>query len=672
MDGYSSGLASNYAQTDNQYVNTGVNSTGYSNSVNQPGATYADVSQLQPGDVFQGEVVSVNGQDVQIQLTDGQYMAAKLERDVQIALGQFLNFEVQSNKDNKIVLRQSSAANSQLLRVGEAALRVANLAVNDKNLQLVSGMIENGMPIDKKTLMSINRLLLQHPEADAGSIMKMVKLNIPINATNISQFQNYQNLEHKLVDGIKDASNELLKVFDDITKNVDSTAQNTNNAISDKISSANEYMENVLEVLTEENSEKNVNIVDKNLNISSADGQIVARNENSGNEKEGIAVLNDNAIKTNSENKTQEFENSVNSKESNTSEKTDAKVLQAFAEGKDNAEKNVALNNHNDNVKNTITENNAQLKENVIKENSIKEDANDKIANKENGKENIIKNEAAENKIVDNLKQEFIKNTNIKGTSNELFPNKVVSLIKDGKLDLKDVKQLLSDENIANNITPEQKHKIFSSNAFKNLVKQGLQKQWSISPGELLKEDGLKDFYQKLSRQSSRLTQLMNDTGTANGESMRAMNNIKENVDFINNMNQMFNYVQLPLKLSGSQAHGDLYVYTNKKKFSQKGGTLTAFLHLDMDHLGSMDINISLQTEHNRVTTKFSLEEDVVKLIEEHIDELTKGLEAKGYTCKNIVEKQDKNKNKTVIENIEEQVTGRSTPLIYQTFDTRA
>ena len=45
--------------------------------------------------------MSVNGEDVQILLNNGAYMAARLERDVQIALGQMLNFQVQSNKDNK-------------------------------------------------------------------------------------------------------------------------------------------------------------------------------------------------------------------------------------------------------------------------------------------------------------------------------------------------------------------------------------------------------------------------------------------------------------------------------------------------------------------------------------------------------------------------------------------
>ena len=63
------------------------------------------LSELQAGDTFQGEIASVNGQEIQLQLSNGQYMTAKLEAQMQLALGQILNFEVQSNENNRIVLK---------------------------------------------------------------------------------------------------------------------------------------------------------------------------------------------------------------------------------------------------------------------------------------------------------------------------------------------------------------------------------------------------------------------------------------------------------------------------------------------------------------------------------------------------------------------------------------
>ena len=67
----------------------------------------------------------------------------------------------------------------------------------------------------------------------------------------------------------------------------------------------------------------------------------------------------------------------------------------------------------------------------------------------------------------------------------------------------------------------------------------------------------------------------------------------------------------------------------HKKNLARKDGMLTAFLHLDMENLGGMDISISLQTERNQVTTKFYLEEHALPVIAGHIDDLTQRLAKK-------------------------------------------
>ncbi|MDE6221647.1 MAG: flagellar hook-length control protein FliK, partial [Lachnospiraceae bacterium] len=267
----------------------------------------------------------------------------------------------------------------------------------------------------------------------------------------------------------------------------------------------------------------------------------------------------------------------------------------------------------------------------------------------------------------------------LKGERPQTLPDKIVSIIREGirdsRFDIKDIKQLLLDSDLGKQLTTEQKAEIFRSEPFQSMIKNGLQKQWTLTPQELAQEGRVEEFYQKLAKESSQLTRMMNEAMQASGQSgsgtqARAMGNISENVEFMNQMNQMFNYVQLPLKLSNSQAHGDLYVYTNKKNMARKDGMLTAFLHLDMDHLGALDVSISLQTERNQITTKFYLDEDVIALVEEHIDELAQRLSKKGYQCKNMI--LEKEEDKTVLERMEEQVAGGNAVLSYQTFDTRA
>ncbi|MDE6989206.1 MAG: flagellar hook-length control protein FliK, partial [Lachnospiraceae bacterium] len=267
----------------------------------------------------------------------------------------------------------------------------------------------------------------------------------------------------------------------------------------------------------------------------------------------------------------------------------------------------------------------------------------------------------------------------LRGEQRQSLPNKIISLMregmKDGRIGIKDVKQLLMDSELGRQLTTEEKAQIFRSEPFKSMLKNGLQRQWTLTPQELTQEGRVEAFYQKLAKESAQLTRMMNEAMQSGGQSgnsapARAMGNISENVEFMNQMNQMFNYVQLPLKLGNSQAHGDLYVYMNKKNMARRDGMLTAFLHLDMDNLGALDVSISLQTERNQVTSKFYLDEEAVALVEEHIDELARRLSKKGYQCKNLI--LEKEEDKTVLDHIQEQVAGGSAVLSYQTFDTRA
>lgn len=105
MDSVLSGYSQSYSGTQIGQGQGYAGTVGMTGGATSGSAQGVDVTQLQPGDTFQGEIVSVNGEDVQIQLANGQYMAAKLERDVQLALGQVMNLQVQSNKDNRVVLK---------------------------------------------------------------------------------------------------------------------------------------------------------------------------------------------------------------------------------------------------------------------------------------------------------------------------------------------------------------------------------------------------------------------------------------------------------------------------------------------------------------------------------------------------------------------------------------
>lgn len=655
MDSFLSGFSHSYEGTQIGQGYTGnVSMTGNAGSASAQGV---DVTQLQPGDTFQGEIVSVNGEDVQIQLTNGQYMAAKLERDVQVAIGQFMNLQVQSNKDNRVVLKPVYDGKMQMLRVGEAALRAANMSVSDRNLALVSTLLENGMSINKNTLMLFNRLTLQNPGANITDLIKLNKLQLPVNDNSLTQLQNYQNMEHKLLDGIREASDEILKLYDTLTGKAD--VQGNQNILANAVSDATQgavpgqtvleiggkFMEQVLVLLAGEEEQTGNTQVPAN---ESGSALISQEGQTAQPETENIVL--ENAVSRN--------------------------IVSENVVSKDAISKNVILENVGEDAGDTI-----DGKGNHPQESTTIETTDDGKFSADRNAQQLSKQETIPQEIQQQTPKNVQQNQwpSMDTIPAQALPNKIGSLIREGMKDktltLKDVKQLLMDSDLGKQLTTEQKAVIFRSEPFRSMFKNGLQKQWTLTPQELTQEGRVEEFYQKLARESSQLTRMMNEAMQASGQSgsgtqARAMGNISENVEFMNQMNQMFNYVQLPLKLSNSQAHGDLYVYTNKKNMARRDGMLTAFLHLDLDNLGSLDVSISLQTERNQVTTKFYLDEDSIALVEGHIDELTQRLTKKGYQCKNVI--LEKEEDKTVLERMEEQVSGGNAVLGYRTFDTRA
>ena len=84
-------------------------------------------------------------------------------------------------------------------------------------------------------------------------------------------------------------------------------------------------------------------------------------------------------------------------------------------------------------------------------------------------------------------------------------------------------------------------------------------------------------------------------------------------------------YIQLPVKLNESKAHGDLYVFNRKNGKPINKDSISAFLHLDLEHLGATDVDVLL--EGKALKTQFSLKDKTsIAIVEAHLDELKERL----------------------------------------------
>jgi len=197
-----------------------------------------------------------------------------------------------------------------------------------------------------------------------------------------------------------------------------------------------------------------------------------------------------------------------------------------------------------------------------------------------------------------------------------------------------------------------------------------LQEQWLITPEEVADEGKVEELYNRLNRQLKGIANALETAGQVESTSYRATTNLSNNIDFLHQVNQMYTYVQLPLKLQQGQAHGDLYVYTNKKNLAAKDGQISALLHLDMEHLGPVDVYVAMNA--SKVNTKFYVKDDeMLDFLEEHMDLLTARLNKRGYDLKLDMQVRNQGDDtKSGIRPLMEQQG--NVPLVQYAFDMRA
>lgn len=210
---------------------------------------------------------------------------------------------------------------------------------------------------------------------------------------------------------------------------------------------------------------------------------------------------------------------------------------------------------------------------------------------------------------------------------------------------------------------------LFHGSAVGKLLQNALEKNWLMKPENVGSKEKVEEFYEQLRSQTGKLADMTSSALGKDSGLYQNVNRMSQNIDFMNQLNQTFTYVQVPLKMSSQNANGDLYVYTNKKNLAAKNGSVSAFLHLDMDHLGSVDVYVAM--EKQRVSTNFKVRDDsVLDLIEANIDLLNKRLEKRGYKLHPSVEVTEK--EVSVVEEMQKQMGQNTMPIAQYSFDARA
>lgn len=195
-------------------------------------------------------------------------------------------------------------------------------------------------------------------------------------------------------------------------------------------------------------------------------------------------------------------------------------------------------------------------------------------------------------------------------------------------------RELLTEiKNLFASLPDDALHDLLTSREFQKVTKGQLLSGWTISPEGLKEEGGIDNLYNRMQEQFTELTNLsrMFATRPSGEDVVNTTTDLQQNMEFMKMLNEQFAYMQLPLKLSEQNAHGDLYVMTRKDALKKSKDNLRVLLHLEMDSLGLLDIHIT--KEHTNISTRFFVAKDSArKLLEKNAELLKDAINEQGYS----------------------------------------
>ena len=530
------------------------------------------LQNLSAGDTITGQMISREGDVVQLLLSDETVIQAKLDREMQMQPGQMITFTVKTSNNGTIALAPLFT-NTTDMKTAAKALMNAGLSVNDGNMKMVSSMMKEGLPIGRDSLVYMKGQSALFPTADVTNLVQMHRMGIPMTEQNVEQFSAYKNYEHQVLD----AANHIGELVGDTLGEM----------VSANPSEAVAFFDAILELLTESNSTVAGDAATmtnlENAYLVNDDAASLASDENNNlmSGAEAAKVASDKAQDTDA---TIAMLKAI-MQQGDTTSMPDEQLGQARATGQPGEAALQETQVHPDSVMQSGGTN------------SVQETMEQLIRDLEAF---TVQNDAAKS-----LVEAFAKG-NISGAE----------LLKHLKQECKD---------------PAQFRALLSNQGVQKLLGKSLTDAWKLTAEQTSSKAEVKELYRRMEEQTRQIMDTLQAGAKADSPLAGAVTRLQNNLDFMNQLNQMFPYVQLPLSLSGSEAHGELYVYTNKKNLAKENGTVSALLHLDMEHLGTVDVMVRMNSEQHVNTNFMVASEEVLDLIEAHLDELTARLNKRGY-----------------------------------------
>lgn len=555
-------------------------SNGIQNSTDSPSSSVASSQpkayrtgnttvMLREGQTLKGVVSDVHSDQITLVMEDGTAFTGRLPDAGQYSIGQKAAFKIVSLDQNTIYMKAVST--SYLLDMEDTidqALEEAGLPKSARNSDVVRSLLMNQQSISRENLLSSIRLCATYPDADVNSVITLRRLGLPLTPENLAQFEQYENNDHSLLDHFAQITDSIGDLMNAIGTQVPRLSGQTAGQLLNLALSSS--------LTPEEQALKEAQAA-----ASEAQTEAVAQEGEGSDAPETAEKAPANAA------------DAALSEETEVSSSPFSRMKQIFSSLTDGASAAKA----------------------ALSETGLAKDYKVPFIHEQVGFSLSPEEREAFHSLLSDLP----------------LPEELTTSLQEGTLTTRDF--LTAVRQALPRMSSEQAAGLLSSPAFQRLVKDQFLSNWTLSPEKLKQKGAVEELYQQISSQVDKLSHFSQDVFGKNlfENLQQQTTQTSQNLNFMKLLNDTYQYVQLPVKLQQQNAHGDLYVMTRKESLRRHPDSLKALLHLDMDHLGSLDIHII--RENTSISTKFFVDEkDTLQLLEKNINLLQDALNEQGFS----------------------------------------
>lgn len=655
------------------------------------GVARSGMNQIHQGDVIRGEISDLRNNEITITLENNTLIKGQIADSSSLSIGQTAAFRLSSISPSGILLDAipNSYTETELTLINKA-LEEASLPATQRNQSAVKALMDNLMPINKQSIQQLMQQAYDLGTDDMETLCLMNRKQYQVTADSVAQFSAYRNGAHSLLSRAETFAAQIPQLLETLSENGPSNIvamfgekllaialpENVSSsdipiiadlseqefaALKELLSETPMTEEQLQQFQTGTMSQKDAAllirkaIADNTMTLpeSCPDTELQAKSEEilqllqpqsdiAGNTTDGSATLGTLASEAGAS-----ADNVVNpegSAATDAGQKTDATdisgkdaeaLLSEAARETENAEANASVRSFAGRLFHNLSDAAKTSFQNI----------NEMLAAPHESSASVTHTPAVIDTLLNNITSYGREQDQLFTVLNPQERTELARHLQNMSVDRETISQILSGDATAEDTLAGIKNaiphtdsalaqKLFQMEAFQKLFHSVLMENFTITPHKLAKNGEMDSFYDSMEQKMNSFETLINSTlsGDDSGHLSGQAHDMQSNIDFMKSLNEAFAYLQLPLKLQNQNAHGDLYVYTKKDKLKQDPQKLSLMLHLEMDHLGT--VNIRLEKDHQNIKADFHLDQEAsLHLIERNTHLLQDSLAEKGYTC---------------------------------------